>query len=226
MPRKPIIEDHPEREAIEHALLYETDSLRNIGARYGLSPAALLRWKKRNMASDIAKAQEVTEQKEIQSGDYFSRMIQGMLEKFAKVQEAADRELTDPDDPTRYTFDPRPDQVQVVYRTTDESGAVFTQRAPLQMLLDMCEGKLGIGDVQVTVKGYDKLRGLLDATKAVQGPLKLAMDAFALTHEREQSDITKHPEYPALETDMLRVVRKCPEAMREMERVFSARKSS
>ena len=61
MPRRCTVCAHPEREAIDAALVAGSDSLRTIAARFGVSKSSLIRHRDKHLPETLTKAQDAQE---------------------------------------------------------------------------------------------------------------------------------------------------------------------
>ncbi len=139
MPRVCSICAHTETEAIDRALV-DGGSFRSIASRFGVSTMALQRHKNSHLSQLLAENLTVTPvpvpatdsvrrsgtaiqqhagHRAASERDYaldILAQIGRQLERLNRLSDAVDEWLRDPDDPSRYSIDPRAEDVLVIYR--------------------------------------------------------------------------------------------------------------
>jgi len=164
------------RAAIDEALI-AGEPIRRIAAHSGASETALRRHRDRHIPATLARAKQVEErarttalqaQADRQDAAADAQALDAMGELrqlFAtvhKLRSACDDWLTDPADPTRYTLEPRADDVQVVYWEADPDGRRRRRKAPASVLL----ARLAVSGLEVErweTRHADPRKLLLDA---------------------------------------------------------------
>lgn len=113
MPRRCSICGHPSREAIDRELVNAVSfSFRDIAGRYGVSRSALERHKAAHLPAALARAKDADQT----TADLaVLHELRGIFDRVAKLSNAVDDWLTDPEDPTRYSIDPRAEDINVIY---------------------------------------------------------------------------------------------------------------
>lgn len=103
---------HPERQAIDKALISATTPYRHIAARWQITTQALQRHKADHL---LATIWEAWQRERADNGAELADELRGWMDRLTKLLNACDEWLTDPDDPTRYDLNPRSHEVWVHY---------------------------------------------------------------------------------------------------------------
>lgn len=178
--RPTIIENHPERDKINEEIiqcLLDGRSLETVAEGRDFSYRTVYKYVKDVFSQRAAAA---IAHRDIDSGsNIIDRMEEG-LQKVNKLISALDEWLTDPDDPQKYTLDPRDDEVNVVYLDFKESPPV-KKRAKLQDLInDRVDNDKTPIDFRVSsadnrellLKSVDRMSKLLELIARITGELK------------------------------------------------------
>ena len=118
-----------------NAKLAQNRSYREITGRFQLSKSALGRHATACVADLLDAAREADA---VENGVITEESVKEAWGKIRKQIDLADEWLTDPNDPTKYTLNPRADNVQVVYydlTDKNEQGKPKRKHADLQELL-------------------------------------------------------------------------------------------
>ena len=165
---------HPERQAIDKALISATTPYRHIAARWQITTQALQRHKADHL---LATIWEAWQRERADNGAELADELRGWMDRLTKLLNACDEWLTDPDDPTRYDLNPRSHEVWVHYEIVDNSGRrpiVKRRKATLSALLARVDGAEVAGEVTlVEHKSADPRKLIIDASKALEGHLRL-----------------------------------------------------
>ncbi len=137
MPRVCTICNHASRADIDRALV-ANDSYRNIAVRFSVSVSALTRHKADHLPEALVEATKAQ-----QASDAIDVMIelQRCFTRINKLFDACDAWLTDPEDPTRYTLEPRSNEVKVIFSEDGPNGKPVQKKERLSTLLGRLEGK-------------------------------------------------------------------------------------
>lgn len=168
MPRACSICQHTERAAIDKALV-GPGSLRDIAGQFRVSKSALERHKAEHLPVSLVTAQKARHEAE---GIDAMAELRRLFQRVNKLYDACDRWLTDPDDPERYTLEPRADDVQVLHWEPAPDGRMVLRKAPISALL----ARLRAGGVQVEgweVKHADPRELVLKTAKRLQGQIEV-----------------------------------------------------
>jgi hypothetical protein len=103
---------HPQRQAIDKALIAAATPYRHIASRYALTTTALQRHKADHL---LATIWEAWQRERADNGAELADDLRGWMDRLTKLLDACDAWLTDPDDPTRYDLNPRSHEVWVHY---------------------------------------------------------------------------------------------------------------
>jgi AcrR family transcriptional regulator len=157
MPQVCTVCTHRKRKAIERDIV-DGGTIRDIGARYGVSSASVQRHKRDHLARALAEGvvqepkhseaeptqiirEQVRRNAEAEAAhvvDIFHELYD-QLTRLGRLYDALDLWLRDPDDANRYSIDPRAHEIQVVYldwNETNQSGDPKRKKAKLTDLLD------------------------------------------------------------------------------------------
>ncbi len=88
MPRRCSICDHPNRTAIDQALVGGSESLRSIADRYGLTKSAIIRHRDHHLPEHLAQAQQA---QEVLQADQLLTQVQALQVKALGILSRAER---------------------------------------------------------------------------------------------------------------------------------------
>lgn len=159
MPRRSVVETHPEYEKIRQDIVQGVMTYTKIAKKYGISYDAVRRFVDKQLVHLAAESQKVREW----DADRIVEELEEIMSYAQKLLDACDEWLRDPESPDRYTLMPRSDEVDVVYMETSGDRTV-PKKAKLQDLLD------GLKE-----DGY----AIRSATWKVSDPRKLMLDAVS-----------------------------------------------
>lgn len=134
MPRTCTVCSHARRAEIDKLLAAGNDAYRNIAQQFRISPSALTRHKP-HITHAVAKSHQA--KRDAEAIDLVAE-LQHCLDYVRRLQRAADRWLTDPDNPTEYDLSPRDSDVMVVY-SVPKGNARIRKKAKLSRLLRSIE---------------------------------------------------------------------------------------
>jgi len=215
---------HPDRQAIDKALVAATDPYRHIAARYALSTSALVRHKADHVLADLLAAWEG---ERAQNGQELVGELRRWMGYITKVLDACDRWLTDPDDATRYDLGPRAHELMVHYERVEPGPAgrpvVVRRKARLADLLARAEA--GLGDATITLvehKAADPRKLIIDATARLEGHLRLLAELVGKLQTAGTISIALAPEWQQLRARIVATLAPFPEARLALAEVLSA----
>lgn len=180
MPNSCSICIHPEREAIDKALV-NGEPMRAIAGRFvPLKTSSIHRHKENHLPKSMLKAESA--KADALSIDVMAELRQ-CIERVSLLSDACDRWLRDPDDPTRYDIGPRSEDVKVTYEEevgTEDRPRMIRRKAPLSELLQRIEGRYTVTAVEtkyadpreLLLKSYDRLQGRLELVAKLLGELE------------------------------------------------------
>lgn len=196
MPPRCSVCDHPQRPKIDRALATEGATLRGIARQYGLDDSSVDRHKK---SGHVAEALAVYEAEQhpyrVDTAAIFHRNVQ----RLGKAQDAADRWLTDPENPERYELGPRSHEIRVIYfdhLDCNAQGEPRRKRATLQALLARAEGG-SVTALSAESKFSDPRDYLLKSSEQLRGELTLFMQSLALVEERRARELVEQRTHEA-----------------------------
>lgn len=181
-PRCTVCES-PNRYEIDQALAADSDSVRNIAKRYGVHYSAVHRHKGHVNATAL-RAAEVRDLSLLEIvGDGFTEAVK----RLRLLLDANHEWLTDPEDPDRYTLEPRANEVTVVYLERNAAGQEVRKRGDLQTLLDSIAEHKRVRPLYVETNRADPRLALLKAVDSFDRKLVTLLQASAEQREREQA---------------------------------------
>ncbi len=223
MPRTCTVCSHPEREAIDRAVVAGESSFRNIAERFSVSVAALHRHKDSHISEALAKEQAVREQA-------IALDVMGELERcFERVNllfDACDRWLRDPADPGRYDIGPRAEELMVTYAEHREGAQPVRRKASLADLLERIEADEGnIPRRTVTMvetKHADPRDLVLKAAGRLQPQIELLAKLLGELDDRPQVNVLVSPEWLELRTTIITALDPHPQARESVLRALGS----
>ena len=234
--RKCTVCTHPDREAIEKAIVGGNETIRDIARRHGLDKSAVARHKAKHLAAAVARGKElaveaherlvgriaarVAEQREIEDARQVNVFV-GLGRLFSvltKMLDACDRFLSDPNDPSRYDLNPRAHELEVTYLVCvavreDGSEVVATRKALLSELMGHFDEKVpdARGFLNVKWKMADPRRLVLESVHRIEGLQRWLGEALARA-KGEGADLLRSPEWRVLRTKILAALQPYAEA--------------
>lgn len=140
MPRTCTICSHDDRLAIE-SLLAAGKPYRGIARQHGVSDDAITR----HVKTCIPAALEALRQSQkTESGLVVEEEVQRVFRRLNKLIDACDEWLTDPDDSSKYTLEPRDNEIDVTFfdpTDCDSEGRPKRKRTKLRELVARVEGE-------------------------------------------------------------------------------------
>jgi hypothetical protein len=214
MPRTCTVCAHPERQAIDRALVGVTSPYRDIARQYGLSKDALLRHKADHLLPNIVAAWQVERQA---NNLELAEELRGWMDTITKLLRACDDWLTDPENPGRYDLSPRAHEITVHYevREVGDNGRARTQRrkGPLSDLLARVDGHEATGVVTlVEHKSADPRKLILDAARTLEGHLRLLAEIAGKLQVQGTANFLLSPDWLELRGRMLVALAEHPQA--------------
>ncbi len=212
MPRPCTICIHPEREAIDKALV-ASESYRNISVRFGTSVASLQRHKAEHIPALLSTArqrqgeasamhgQQLVDQAQAQQDHEDAHALDVMEELqrcFQRVNllfDACDRYLRDPDDATRYDVGPRSEDVMVTYTEPGGDGKPVRRKARLSTLLARAEQGSAFMVDRAETKVADPRDLVLKAAAQLTAQVQLLAKLLGQLDERPQVNVLMAPEW-------------------------------
>lgn len=182
---------HPERAAIDKALV-AGEPFRNLAERFGTSATALHRHKQDHLPALLAKGKQAEERVRSDELNAQARAQEAAKEAVAldvmgelrrlfntgqKLRAACDEWLTDPDDPTRYTLEPRADEVKVIYYEKDDDKK-RRHKASMDALLARISTESGIQVLGWESKHADPRELILKAVAQLTDQLEVVHKLF------------------------------------------------
>ena len=218
MPRPCTVCIHPERAAIDRALV-AGEAPFALARRYSsLSEPALRRHKGEHLPATLVQAQQAEE--EAQALDVLAE-LRRCLERVNLLFDACDGWLRDPDHPERYDVGPRAHEVTVVYTEPGPDGRPVRHRAPLDQLLARL-GDAGASPVAWEVKHADPRKLILDAAGQLRASLELGAKLLGELDERPVVNLLVTPEWLALRARIVAALAAYPEARAALAEVLGA----
>jgi hypothetical protein len=211
MPRTCTICRHPEREAIDRALV-RSEPYRHIAAQYGVSTTALQRHKLGDLFDTLAASQRARD--EAASVDLMAE-VGRMFVRVNLLFDACDAWLRDADDPSKYDIGPRSDEILVTYAeqidVTDSGDPVYERKkAPLSELLRHASTA---GEIKRWETKYADPRDLiLKTADRLKRQCELLGELLGKLSRNPQISVLVAPEWLKLRGVLVEALRPYPEA--------------
>ncbi len=207
MPRTCTVCAHPERAAIDKALVADAPN-RRIATKHGVSEAAIRRHKAEHLPAALVQAHEA--EATADALDVLAE-LRRCLARVNLLFDACDRWLRDPDDPARYDIGPRAHDIMVTYEEPGPRGTPIRRKAALSTLLArLDEG--GVAAVRWETKHADPRELVLKTAGQLQGHLELLAKLVGQLDERPVVNLLVAPEWVALRSRMVVALAPFPEA--------------
>jgi hypothetical protein len=205
MPRKCSVCTHPQRTAIETAMVDQAE-YRDIARQFGLSKDAVARHKESHLPARLAIAKEA---QEVANGTDLLQELRTIGERVRLLSDACDRWLRDPDDPERYDIGPRAEEVQVTYLEYVGDKPVRRKKRLSELLSLALDGP---SVLLVETKYADPRDLVLKAYDRLQGQLELIAKLIGELDERPQVNVLVNPQWITVRTALLSALAPYPEA--------------
>ncbi len=231
MPRSCTVCDHPQRTAIDKALV-AGEVMRNVALRFAISFAALQRHKANHLPEVLAEAKQwqanahqlhvaavgvAIQDRAVAEEAHALDVMEELQRCFQRVNllfDACDRWLRDADDPTRYDIGPRADDILVTYldhSARDANGRPLRKKASLAHLLALAEGS-GAMVERWDTKYADPRELVLKTAQQLTGQTQLLAKLLGQLDERAQVNVLLAPEWLQVRSTLLMVLAPYPEA--------------
>ncbi len=219
MPRSCTVCDHPQRTAIDKALV-AGEVMRNVALRFAISFAALQRHKANHLPDVLAEAKQrraeshqshvvavgVAVQEHAAAEEAHALdVMQELTRCFQRVNllfDACDRWLRDADDPTRYDIGPRADDILVTYEEPGAGGKTIRRKERLDRLLARVEASDAAVERWET-KYADPRDLILKTAQQLTGQTQLLAKLMGQFDERPQVNVLMAPEWLQVRTALL-----------------------
>lgn len=141
-----------------------------VARKYGLPYSSVVSFAKRDLASTAY-------QLKLQNEDGAKNAIIEAMASMKKMVDAQVEWMSDPSDPSKFSTEPRADELSVIYEASDEDGNTTRQKASLQELLDRTVGRANTLKVKFTgsdsrlvfLKAMDTYRAMIDTMARTAG---------------------------------------------------------
>jgi hypothetical protein len=205
MPRVCTICAHAERAAIDAALVGDA-TFRNIAERFFVSIGSLTRHKADHLPGTLVQAMKV--QREDEAIDTMAE-LQACFGRVKKLMDACDLWLSDPNDPTVYTLEPRASEVKVIYTEPGPKGKPIQRKERLSVLLDRLEGKMVL---YTEVRHSDPRELILKTAGQMQSNLELLGELLGELNRNPTINLLIAPEWIAVRSQLMAALADYPEA--------------
>jgi hypothetical protein len=177
--------DHPQRHEIDAELVADRTSYRAIARHHGLDRDAVRRHQANHLPLALVRAEEVRRDGGFaEAADTFQKAVSCLRLEL----DACDEWLTDPENPNRYTLEPRANEVTVVYLKPGEDGKDARTREDLQALLDRVEKRLNVNIVWREAKRADPRKLIVDVANSLDGKLGTFLNWLQAKQEQEREN--------------------------------------
>lgn len=215
MPQRCTVCHSPARAEIDRALVTRAASFRDLAARYRLKKSAMHAHYCEHLPDALVQAKAAAD---VAAGDALLGALRTELDECLacakKLRRACDEWLTDPDDPTRYTLEPRADDLNITYWTAGTDGRPVRKRARLSTLLARLDDlPTYLFAELVETKHADPRELILKAAQSIEGHVTLvAKLAGKLQEAAPIVNILASPAYAELQTAILDALTPFPDA--------------
>lgn len=207
MPRKPEVEQHPDRAKIVKALIKGDKSLRAIAGQYGTSKSALQRYLNKHLLPRAAKA---AQERELKDGESVLKYLERIIADLQMMLDACKDYLRDPEDPDKFYLGPQAQEITVGYWEINSDG----KRGPVQKrkLSDLLNEIESTGKVisSVNTKHADPRDLLIKAVDSIGRQLKTVSEIHGLI-SNVSINITQVQQWQQIKTVILNAVEDHPE---------------
>jgi hypothetical protein len=127
--RPRTVDQHPKREAIIKALIGGRQSLSQVGRRYGIAKQTLSDYMRARLLPKVAAQMAATDVRDAQS---VLAKVQETMQFIDRLVASCDEWLRDPENPERYSLDPRDWEIKVIYNRVigeDKKGNPITAKS-------------------------------------------------------------------------------------------------
>jgi hypothetical protein len=224
MTRTCTVCQHPERQAIDKALVDPATPYRIIAAQWAISTQALQRHKADHLLAEIVAAWQ---QERAANGQELAGELRGWMDALTKLLRACDEWLTDPHDPSRYDLAPRAHEVWCHYETGGGTGEgrPVRKKERLSALLARLE-TAGLREpysfVMVEQKSADPRKLIIDTSKALEGHLRLLGEIVGKLQTQGTANFLITPEWGEMRGRMLAALAQYPSAKLALAEVLEA----
>lgn len=220
MPRACTICTHAERGAIDQALVSGTE-IRETSALFRVSEDALTRHRAAHIPAAL---QTVARQQQEQGALDVMAELQRLFARINRLFDACDEWLTDPDDPARYSLDPRADEVKVIYSEPGPDGKPIRRRASLAVLLN--QAAPGKAIIHVDTKHSDPRELVLKTAGQLQSQQEFLAKMLGQLQQEGTINILVAPEWLAIRATLLAALAPYPDARQAVAARLVALESS
>lgn len=210
MPKQWKIDGLPERRQIQQEM-GQGISNRRIGEKYHIAESTVREYRKTRLPQVLAAHEKA---RDLATAGGIIERVKDVLERMLKAADAADVWLTDPENPNKYTLDPRADEVMVVYYEKTPRGKLIRHKARLQALLNRVSKGLNISVGEVYIKHADPRDILLKTSDRIYSGLELVARIQGQVKDT-QINVVITPAWILTKNLVLKVLQNNPEAMRE-----------
>jgi len=211
MPRRCTVCDHPNREAIDTALVRD-ESNRRIAAQFSLSESSVRRHKAKHLPKALVKAQGATEA--TRATDLMGE-LESCLRRINLLFDACDRWLRDVDNPEQYDIGPRAADISVTYSQDGRGGRRVRRKAKLSSLLEEVQADKARGRRRIEMvetKHADPRELILKVSARLQGQLELVAKLIGELQQEGTVNIILAPEWVEMRTVILTALVPYPDA--------------
>jgi hypothetical protein len=207
MARRCTVCGHPEREAIDHALV-AGEELRGIARTFALSEDAVTRHKNTHLPTHLAKAEEA---KEVAQADTLTAELKRVMARVNLLFDACDRWLRDPDNPEQYDIGPRAEDLTVTYLEPVGEDKVVRRKARLSALLPKIE-RQGFTVELIETKHADPRELILKTSQRLEGQVELLGKLVGKLQEGPTVNLLILPEWLTMRAIIMTALAPFPQA--------------
>lgn len=209
MPQRCTVCDHPKLKEIDLALVQAKQSNRVIARQFELNHDAIRRHKADHLPLTLLRGYEA--QKEADALSVMAE-LERCVKHTNKMLAACDAWLTDPEDPARYSLEPRTEEVTVIYTETGDDGKPQRKRAQLTQLLPKVEKKKGRTVESWEVKRADPRDLILKTIAQLRPQAELLARLEGKIKDNPNINILINPEWVEMRAKIITALLPFPDA--------------
>jgi transposase len=168
MPRQSAIGTHPQKDAIEKAII-DGISYRKIRQQFGVSETSVCRYIEKYLLPRMSAALKRQEERE---GLSLLQRVEKIIERLQKMYDACDEYLRDPDNSEKYYLGPRAWEIDIIYRAVEpDTDKMIIRKESLDTLLRKLDSE-GYQPWEVKFKQADPRNLVIQTANALNRQLE------------------------------------------------------
>lgn len=205
MPRKYIIDSHPQKEKVIKEIIQGRKSLSAIARQYNINKATVQRYLETRLMKKAAKVQVERDMKDSQ---LVYREIDYIMSRMKKLYDACDEYLTDPDNQEKYTLLPRAWEAEICFLDKTQETPI-QKRLSVQALIDEMR-EHGKEFIEIKYKYHDPRKMVTETAGVLTKQLEL-LARIQGTIKDVSISIINNPAWVEVQAVILNTVNRYPE---------------